>query len=39
MKETQHRQKSYTNNKRKPLEYMVGDQVFLKVTLYVLVWM
>ncbi|XP_027109197.1 uncharacterized protein [Coffea arabica] len=29
---TQSRQKSYTDNRRKDLEFAVGDQVFLKIT-------
>lgn len=32
MKEAQDRQKSYADNRRRPLEFQVGDKVFLKVT-------
>ena len=32
MKEAQDRQKSCANNRRRPLEFQVGDKVFLKVT-------
>ena len=31
MKEAQDRQKSYANSRRRPLEFQVGDKVFLKV--------
>jgi hypothetical protein len=31
MKEAQDRQKSYADNRRRPLEFQVGDKVFLKV--------
>jgi hypothetical protein len=31
MKEAQNRKKNYANNRRRPLEFNVGDQVFLKV--------
>ena len=31
MKEAQDRQKSYPDRRRKPLEFQVGDKVFLKV--------
>jgi len=31
MKEAQDRQKSYTDSRRRPLEFQVGDKVFLKV--------
>jgi len=32
MRATQSRQKSYTNRRRWPLEFEVGDHVFLRVT-------
>ena len=32
MKVAQSRQKSYANNRRRPLEFSEGDHVFLKVT-------
>jgi hypothetical protein len=32
MSATLSRQKSYTNNRRRPLEFKVGDRVFLKVS-------
>ena len=32
LKATQSRQKSYANNRRRDLEFKVGDQVFLKVS-------
>ena len=32
MKTTQSQQKSYANNKRRELEFQVGDHVFLKVS-------
>lgn len=31
IKKAQDRQKSYADNRRKPLEFQVGDKVFLKV--------
>ena len=31
MKEAQDRQKSYANNQQRPLEFLIGDIVFLKV--------
>ena len=31
MKEAQDRQKSYSDNRRRPLEFQIGDRVFLKV--------
>ena len=31
MKEAQDRQKSYTDSRRRPLEFQVGDKVFFKV--------
>ena len=31
MKDAQDRQKSYADNRRRPLEFQVGDKVFLKV--------
>jgi len=31
MKTVQDRQKSYANNRRRPLEFEIGDKVFLKV--------
>ena len=31
MKEAQDRQKSYTDNQWRPLEFQIGDMVFLKV--------
>ena len=31
MKEAQDRQKHYVNNRRRPLEFQVGDKVFLKM--------
>jgi hypothetical protein len=31
MKEAQDRQKSYADSRRRPLEFQVGDKVFLKV--------
>jgi len=31
MKEAQDRQKSYADNRRRPLEFQIGDMVFLKV--------
>ena len=31
MKEAQDRQKSYADNRRRPIEFQVGDKVFLKV--------
>jgi hypothetical protein len=31
MKEAQDIQKSYADNRRRPLEFQVGDKVFLKV--------
>jgi hypothetical protein len=31
MKEAHDRQKSYADNRRRPLEFQVGDKVFLKV--------
>jgi len=31
MKAVQDRQKSYANNRRRPLEFEIGDKVFLKV--------
>jgi hypothetical protein len=31
MKEAQDRQKSYADRRRRPLEFQVGDKVFLKV--------
>ena len=31
MKESQDRQKSYSDNQRRPLELQIGDKVFLKV--------
>jgi len=31
MKEAQNQQKSYVNNRRRPLEFQIGDMVFLKV--------
>ena len=33
MKEAQDRQKSYADLRRRPLEFMVGDHVFLKISL------
>lgn len=38
MKEAQDRKKSYVDNQRRPLEFMVGDQVFLKVPLVKILW-
>ena len=32
LKEAQDRQKSYTDLKRQPIEYNVGDNVFLKIS-------
>jgi len=32
IKTTQSRQKSYADKRRKPLEFQVGDKVFLKVS-------
>ena len=32
LKAAQDRQKSYANNRRKVLEFNVGDQVFLKIS-------
>ena len=32
LKESRNRQKSYTNKRRRPLEFQVGDNVFLKVS-------
>ena len=32
MKATQARQKSYANKRRKPIEFEVGDHVYLKVS-------
>ena len=34
MKEAQDRQKSYSDNRRGPLEFQIGDRVFLKVALW-----
>jgi len=34
MKEAQDRQKSYADNRRRPLEFQIGDMVFLKVALW-----
>ena len=31
MKESQDQQKSYADNRRRPLEFQIGDMVFLKV--------
>jgi len=31
MKAAQDRQKSYADNRRRPLEFEIGDKVFLKV--------
>jgi hypothetical protein len=31
MKEAQDRQKHYVDNRRRPLEFQVGDKIFLKV--------
>ena len=31
MKEAQDRQKSYADNRRRPLEFQIGDMIFLKV--------
>ena len=31
MKEAQDRQKSYADNRQRPLEFQIGDMVFLKV--------
>jgi hypothetical protein len=31
MKEAKYRQKSYSDNRRRPLEFQVGDKAFLKV--------
>ena len=33
MKEAQDRQNSYADSRRRPLEFQVGDKVFLKVAL------
>ena len=33
MKEAHDRQKSYSNNRRRPLEFQLEDRVFLKVAL------
>ena len=33
MKESRDRQKSYADKRRRPLEFQVGDKVFLKVSL------
>jgi len=32
MRTTQSRQKAYANQRRKPLEFSLGDKVFLKVS-------
>ena len=34
MKSAQCRQKSYADKRRRPLEFQVGDSVFLKVSLF-----